>query len=165
MTPSATGDLVLRVAGGLLSLLAGGLAGLLAVLLVPLRVAGAAEVLGLTGLPGTEFGATRLPTAVLLAIGGNLLLVRLAESVTGARWAGLLPGLGWFAVMLLALRTTAEGDRLLLDGDWVGGLTLFGGTVVLVIMIVHGLVTPRVPAAAAGVRPPAGVRAPGASWR
>lgn len=139
------GDLLLRLLGGLLAFVAGSVAGLLAVLLVPLRVAGVGELMGFAGLAGTGFGSVRVPTAVLLAVAGNLVLVRLAESVTGVRWGGLLLGAGWFLVILPALRTTAEGDRLLIPGDWVAGLTLFGGTVALVIMTVLGLTTPREP--------------------
>jgi hypothetical protein len=141
------GDLLLRLLGGLLMVTAGVVAGLLAVLLVPLRVADAAEAVGIAGLAGTELGSVRAPTAVLLAVAGNLVLVRLAESVTGTGWGGLLPAAGWLLVILPALGTTTEGDRLLVAGDWVAGLALFGGIVVLVIMTVLGLTTPP------GIRP------------
>lgn len=138
-------DLPLRVVGGLLALVGGVAAGLLAVLLVPLRVADAADLpLGplFDGLAGTGPGAVRLPVAVMVAVAGNLVLVWFAGSATQVRWGPLLPALGWAAVIWAATQITAEGDRLLLPDDWIGLLTLFGGTVVLVIGVVLGLTTP-----------------------
>jgi hypothetical protein len=58
----------------------------------------------------------------------------------------VLPGVGWFAMIVVALRTTTEGDRLLVPDDWVATLTLFGGTLVLVI----GSVLAITPGRAAG---------------
>jgi hypothetical protein len=139
-------DLLLRTLGGLLALAGGAAGGLLAVLLVPLRVADAAELVGgLAGLAGTGLGSVRVPVAIVVAAGGNLLLVQFAGWVTGVRWGPLLPGLGWFLVIWMALRITTEGDRLMMPADWVGTLTLFGGTVVLVIGIVLGLTGPARP--------------------
>lgn len=154
-------DGLLRGLGGLLALVAGSLTGLLAVVLVPLRVADAGELAGggvgrlvdglagtelLAGLAGTGLGATRVPVAIVVAAGGNLLLLRFAEWATGQRWGVLLPGLGWLLVIWAALRITTEGDRLLPLADWVGTLTLFTGTMVLVVGTVLALTSPRGPA-------------------
>jgi hypothetical protein len=149
-------DGLLRGLGGLLALAAGAVAGLLAVVLVPLRVADAGDLTGLAGLAGTGFGAVRVPVAIVVAAGGNLLLVRFAEWATGARWGAVLPALGWFPVIWMALRTTAEGDRLLVPDDWVGTLALFGGTVAMVIAITVPLAGPRPGATRPGLTPRAG---------
>jgi hypothetical protein len=123
-------DVVLRVLGVALAF-GGGLAtAALAVLLIPLRV-------GSFGWPdGGGLAAFRLPVAIIVAVVGNMFLVWFARHATGVRWAALLPGIGWFTMIVVALRTTAEGDRLLMPDDWVGTLTLFGGTIVLVIATV-----------------------------
>lgn len=138
------GDLLLRVLGGLLAFAGGCLVALLSLLLAPLRVADAGElVFGWAGLAGTRLGTARLPVAVLLAVAGNLVLVRFAGSVTGVRWGAILPAVGWFLVLILpVLVGSPEGDRLVLDNDWVAALTMFGGTIVLVIGVVLALTTP-----------------------
>lgn len=148
MNPVADG--LLRVLGGLLGLAGGFVAGLLAVLLVPLRIGDAGEVVSwYAGLAGTPIGAVRVPVAVLVAVGANLLLIRFAERATGLRWGALLPGLGWFVMVVATLQPTAERDRLLLADDWVGVLTLFAGTTAVVIGAVLAIVPrpapPRVP--------------------
>lgn len=124
--PPAAVDVLLRVLGVVLALGGGAVAAALAVVLVPLRV-------GSFGWADTGVGSIRIPVAIVLAAVGNLFLVWFARRATGVRWAALLPGLGWFAVIVLALRTTTEGDRLLMPNDWVATLTLFTGTIVLVI--------------------------------
>jgi hypothetical protein len=124
--PSAAVDVLLRVIGMLLALGGGVIAAALAVLLVPLRI-------GSFGWTDAGFSAVRIPVAIILAVVGNLFLVWFARQATGVRWGALLPGLGWFAVIVLSLRTTTEGDRLLVPDDWVATLTLFSGTIVLVI--------------------------------
>jgi hypothetical protein len=124
--PSATADVLLRVAGTLLALAGGVVGAALAVLLVPLRI-------GSFGWPDGGVAAIRVPVAIVLAVAGNLFLVWFARHATGVRWGALLPGLGWFAVVVTALRTTTEGDRLLVPDDWVATLTLFSGTITLVI--------------------------------
>lgn len=128
-------DGVLRVLGGLVGLAGGVLAASLSVLLVPLRVADL-PLAGVLGVDGTGPGAWRVPVAVVLAIGGNLLLPWLARRATGSRWGVLLPALGWFAMIVAAARTTTEGDRLMMPDDWIAALTLFSGALVLVVACV-----------------------------
>ena len=113
-------DLMLRVAGGAVATAAGLVTAVWALYLVPLRV-------------DTWVGQVRLPVAVLLATAGNLLLIRFARNVTGTRWGALLPGVSWFAVIVLSLEATSEGDRLLVPNDWVATLTIFGGVVTIVV--------------------------------
>lgn len=130
--PPATGsapgaELLLRVVGTALALAGGAVAAALAVVLVPLRVGS----FGLTD--GGGAAAIRLPVAIGLAVAGNVALVWFARHATGLRWAPLLPGLSWFAVILTAMNTTTEGDRLLIPNDWVGTITLFAGTITFVI--------------------------------
>jgi hypothetical protein len=137
-------DPLLRVLGGLLSFVGGFLAAALAVLLVPLRLW---ELLGplaelLEVDPTSGPAALRVPVAIPLAVVGNLFLVRFARQVTGVRWGALLPGVGWFLLIVAALQATTEGDRLLMPDDWVATLTLFGGTVTLVIATVLSLTSP-----------------------
>jgi hypothetical protein len=123
-------DVVLRVFGVPLAFAGGVMTAALALLLVPLR-------LGSFGWPdGGGVAALRVPVAIVVAVAGNLFLVWFARNATGLRWFALLPGAGWFTVVVLALRTTTEGDRLLVPDDWVGSLTLFGGTITLVIATV-----------------------------
>lgn len=128
-------DRALRVTGGGLALLGGVVTGLLTVLLVPLRVANVpwlAEALsGARGL--------RIPAALVVAIAGALFLVWFARRATGLRWAAALPLAGWFLVVVLALRGSDAGDRLMVPNDWIGALALFGGTLVLVVGAVIGV--------------------------
>lgn len=156
MNPVADG--LLRVLGGLLGLAGGFVAGLLAVLLVPLRIGDAGQVISwYGGLAGTPIGAVRVPVAVVVAVGANLLLIRFAERATGLRWGAVLPGLGWFAMVVATLQPTAERDRLLLADDWVAVLTLFAGTTAVVIGAVLAIVappgSPRQPGPAGATRP------------
>lgn len=132
MSPPA--DIVLRVLGMVVALGGGAVAAALAVLLIPLRVSS----FGLTD--GGGAGSIRIPVAIVLAVAGNVGLVWFARYATGVRWAPLLPGLSWFAVIVLALRTTTEGDRLLMPNDWVGTITLFAGTIAFVISMMLAVV-------------------------
>jgi hypothetical protein len=135
--PSPGADLLLRVLGMVLAFGGGAVAAALAVLLIPLRVGS----FGLTD--GGGAGSVRLPVAIVLAIVGNVALVWFARYATGVRWAPLLPGLSWFAVIVLAMNTTAEGDRLLMPNDWVGTITLFAGTITFVISTMLAVVPTR----------------------
>lgn len=127
-------DLVLRGAGALLAVLGGFGTAALAVLLVPLRVADLPLVGGVSGGAGT----VRVPVALVIAVGGVLFLVWFSRRATGLRWGGLLPAVGWFALIMLAVRATDEGDRLLMPDDWVATVAIFAGTVVLVVTLVTG---------------------------
>lgn len=114
------GDLAVRVGGGLVCLAGGLLVGSLALLWVSWRV----EIWS---------GPVRVPFAVVVAVAGMSVLLWYAPQATGTRWGVLLPGAGWFVIVVVATGTTAAGDRLLPADDWVAGLTLFGGTIAVVI--------------------------------
>jgi hypothetical protein len=133
--PPAAVDTVLRVLAMLLALGGGAIAAALAVLLVPLRIGS----FGVTG----DAASVRIPVAIVLAVAGNVALVWFARYATGVRWAPLLPGISWFAVIVLALNTTTEGDRLLMPNDWVGTITLFAGTITFVISTMLAVVPAR----------------------
>jgi len=133
-------DVVLRVLGGLLALGGGLLTALLAVLLSPLRMGSFDGVLATLVSWGPDWlPPARLPIAIGLVPATAAFLTWFAGRATGVRWGVLLPGLGWFAVVAVALVTTGEGDRLLLPDDWVATITLFAGTVALVVGAVLGL--------------------------
>lgn len=135
LIPARALDLAVRIAGALVSLAGGLVVAVLAVLAVPWRV-------------DTGFGVVRIPLAVGFALAGTLALLWFAPRATGTRWGVLLPALGWFAVMLAAMRTTGEGSHLLMPNDLVAALTLFSGTTVMVVGVVLTLTGHR-------TRPPA----------
>ncbi|HEY8473490.1 MAG TPA: hypothetical protein VIL37_12760 [Natronosporangium sp.] len=135
--PPIVVDILVRIAGALVAFGGGAVAAWLAVLLIPLRVSS----FGISD--GGGVGATRIPIAIVLAVAGNAALVWVARHGTGFRWAVLLPGLSWFAVIAVAMLTTPEGDRLLMPDDWVGAITLFGGTITFVICAVIAVAPSR----------------------
>lgn len=140
MTPL---DLALRVAGGVVALAGGLLVGLLSLLWVPWRI-------------DTWFGQVRVPVAIAVAAGGVAALLWFAPRATGTRWGVLLPALGWFVIVWAGVTTRLNGDRLLMPDDWVATLTLFGGTVLMVVGMVLAMTGDRSPAG-----PPAGPPAGG----
>lgn len=120
----AAADVAVRAAGGLVALAGGALVALLSLLWVPFRVQ-------------TWFGPVRVPVAVGIAIAGVLALLWFAPRATGTRWGVVLPMLGWFVVVVPVVMADVYappgGGRLLVPGDWVAALTLFGGVVVLMV--------------------------------
>ena len=73
-----------------------------------------------------RIGTVRLPVALLVAGGGNLLLGRAGGRLLGTTGV-LLPGLLWLGLAFLLGSTRAEGD-LVVPGDVVGTLFLAVGT-------------------------------------
>ena len=100
------GEMVIRVAGGVLVAWLAVLSAVVEAFLVPLRVAG-----------------VQLPVALLLAAVGNLGLPYLALWLVRHRAAATLPALLWFVVILIFAGGTSEGDVVLAGDDWVA-LTL-----------------------------------------
>jgi hypothetical protein len=100
--PGGPFGLVLRIAGGLVAVWGAVVAALLEAFLVPLRL-----------------GGVRVPICLLLAVVGNIALMRFAHAVTGNRFVALLPGLVWFAITIVLSSQTAAGDTVLVGGDWV----------------------------------------------
>jgi Family of unknown function (DUF6113) len=106
------GDLTLRVLGALVAMAGGLVTAVLEVFLAPLRL-----------------GTVRLPLSLVLAVLGNLVLVWFTYRVTEKRAAIALPAVVWIVVMVLASGRTSEGDLLLTGDNWVGLLTILGGTI------------------------------------
>jgi carbon starvation protein CstA len=99
-----------------------------------------------------------VPVAIAVAAGGVAALLWFAPRATGTRWGVLLPALGWFVMVWAGVTTRLNGDRLLMPDDWVATLTLFGGTVLMVVGMVLAMTGDRSPAGSpAGY--PAGPRA------
>lgn len=126
-TPSALLSRLIAVAGAVVALAGGLLTGVLGLILVPLRI-------------DTPIGLVRLPVAVVLVIVANLGLVWFARYTIQSRWGPLVPGAGWLLIAFTAASGSgADGSLLLLGDDWVGVLTIFGGTAAVAIGVVHAL--------------------------
>jgi hypothetical protein len=69
-------------------------------------------------------GSVPLPVAPVLAVAGNLGLIWFTRTVTGSRRLALLPGMFWFAAMLIGANRTHEGDALIPGNEWMGLLSL-----------------------------------------
>jgi hypothetical protein len=114
--PGGPLDLLLRIAGGLVAVWGAIVATLLEAFLVPLRL-----------------GGVRVPLCLVLAVAGNIALMRFARAVTGNRFVALLPGLVWFAVTIVLSVQTGAGDTVLVGGDWMPlALLLFGAASVAI---------------------------------
>jgi hypothetical protein len=74
-----------------------------------------------------RWGAALVPMALVLAVLGNLLLIRYAYEVSGNRWLALVPGGIWLVVSFTAAGRTTEGDLVLLQSNWVATVYLFAG--------------------------------------
>jgi hypothetical protein len=106
-------DPVIRVVGLLVAVGLSGVLALYEVFMSPLRWHGG-----------------RLPLALVLAIGGNLVLIWFTRLVTGRAILVAVPAVVWVALMIFASQRTAEGDLLLTDNNWVGLATLLAGSLV-----------------------------------
>lgn len=92
-----------------------------------------------------RIGTTRAPFSILLAVVGNVLLVWFTYRATSHKGAAVLPGLVWFAIMIIAAARTTEGDLLLTGNNWVGVATIFAGTIGFAGAL-YRLILPRRPA-------------------
>jgi hypothetical protein len=114
------------------------------------RVAGAvvavwgAVVLSAYGAFLTPFrlGEVLVPVAVVLAVGGNALLIQFAHGVTGNKILALLPGLVWVALSFLGVERTTEGDLVLYQSNWVATVYLFAGAGTVAVFAYRLLVPP-----------------------
>jgi hypothetical protein len=90
----------------------------------------AAVVIGFAAVILSNFmiGAHHTPVGPLIAIGGNILIVYFTYSVTGHKLLAAVPGVAWFLVTILLSRK-GPGSDLLIQGNWVGLLTLLGGSI------------------------------------
>ena len=100
---------------------------MLGLILVPLRL-------------DTPIGLLRLPVAVVLVIAANVGLIWFARYTVDTRWGPLAPAAGWLLIAFTASSGgQSDGSLLLLGNDWVGVLTIFGGTATVAIGVVHAL--------------------------
>ncbi|MGY1639956.1 hypothetical protein ACI782_02350 [Geodermatophilus sp. SYSU D00703] len=65
-----------------------------------------------------------VPVSVAAAVAGNLLLVPLAERLTGSRVLAALPALVWLTVAVAASIRRPEGDLLITGGGLAGFVNL-----------------------------------------
>jgi hypothetical protein len=110
-------DRALRIAGGVVALLAGAASAVLEAVLTPLRL-----------------GGWPFPAAPVLAAALGVPLVVFAIRVTGSRYGGLTPAVGWFGMVSLLVTRTAEGD-LLLPESAMAYAVFFAGAVSFVVAL------------------------------
>ncbi|GAA5183644.1 hypothetical protein GCM10023322_23400 [Rugosimonospora acidiphila] len=110
-------NLFLKIAGVVAGLIGGFLTGLWEVFLSPLYV-----------------GAVPLPLSPVLAIVTSGALIWFTRRVTGSAGLALLPGVVWFATMLVAATETREGDVLMPGNDYIGLAAILVGAAVWAIM-------------------------------
>ncbi len=108
----------------------------------PLEIAGVALVVGSAALSALieallvplYAGRVVFPIAVVLAVGGNIALPRMARQLVPTTFATVLPLLAWLAVMVgFGVYSRPEGDVILPGGptgaEWVTYGVLLGGAV------------------------------------
>lgn len=111
--------MVLAVLAGLVALPLGVALGVVGSFLVPLRV-----------------DAVIAPVSIALALGGNFAAGLLVGTTAGSRLVAALPGLGWFAVVLVFASSRPEGD-LVVPGTLVGGLFIATGAIAAAVAVVR----------------------------
>jgi hypothetical protein len=141
---------LLRIAGTAVGVLLGFATGVWEVFLSPLYI-----------------GRVPVPAAPILALATNLGLVWFTYVVTGRKGPALLPGVAWFAVMIISASKTAEGDLPITGSDWMGLLAILSGAlgwgIAAYRMILVSGADPAPPAPPPPApRPPAGKPRPGA---
>lgn len=102
---------------------------------VGLRIAGTAVALVLAFLTALweifasplRAGGFPLPVSPLAAVLTNLGLVWFTLRVTGRSGLALLPGVVWFATMVVAANRTAAGDLLMPGNDYMGLVAILLG--------------------------------------
>lgn len=78
-------------------------------------------------------GTVLVPVAIVLAVAGNLLLIRFVYQVTGNRLLALVPGFVWIAITFAASARTTEGDLVLYQSNWVATVYLFAGSAAVTV--------------------------------
>jgi drug/metabolite transporter superfamily protein YnfA len=90
-------------------------------------------VLGaVVGIAGCFVQALWLPGGLLLALVATAALFYGGSRLTGTRLGALVPGVGWFAAMLVAMSPRPEGD-FLLTGEVASYAYLLVGALAVVI--------------------------------
>jgi hypothetical protein len=96
-----------QVGGGVLVLVVAVWVALVEVFWLPLRV-----------------GGVLLPVSVAVAVGGNLLMPRLALRLSGSRLVAALTGVAWLVVVVAGMIRRPEGDLLITGGGTTGVVNL-----------------------------------------
>lgn len=99
-----------------MGLLAAVVTGIIEALYAPLRV-----------------GTVRVPLSPVLAAVFNIVIIWFVYQVTRRRGLALLPGLAWFAVMIVSASRTTEGDLLFTGDNWMALVTIGAGTAAWVV--------------------------------
>jgi hypothetical protein len=92
-----------------------------------------------------RWGTALVPVALLLAVVGNLLLIRFAYEVTGNRWLALVPGAIWLVISFTAAGRTTEGDLVLLQANWVATGYLLAGAATITVAAYRVMTRPPAP--------------------
>jgi hypothetical protein len=106
----------------------------------------AAVLLGVVGafLTPYRIGGVLVPISVLLGVGGNVLIIWFAYRFTGSKVLGLLPGVLWVVLTMIAAGRTTERDYVLLQSNWVAITYLYGGCAAVGVCA-YRLIVPRPP--------------------
>jgi hypothetical protein len=131
-----TSNTLLKAAGAVTGLLGGFLTGLWEIFLSP-----------------TYVGSTLIPLSPVLAAITNFLLIWYVRRVTGNAALRLLPGVVWFATMLIGASGGPGGDVLLPGGDAAGRMGLIAllvGAAVWAVMAYRQVLNRAAPAGFTG---------------
>jgi hypothetical protein len=95
-------------------------------------LAGAA-LLGVFGAFLTPFriGGVLVPISLVLAVGGNLLLIWFTLTATRHKGFAFGPSVVWVVLSFVASSRTREGDLVLVDNNWVSVAYLLTGCVTI----------------------------------
>ncbi len=130
--PSRALDLVIKVAGLLISMIAAFLTGVLEIFLSPLRA-----------------GGVLLGVSILIAAAGNYAIGWFAHATVGTRSAVALPWAIWTLLMFFAAGTrTTEGDYLIAGDNWVALTMILVGSLAYAVLAYRMILKPLKPAPA-----------------
>lgn len=93
-------------------------------------------------LVGFRIGGVLVPISLLLAVGGNVLLIWFTFEATRHKFLALLPSLIWVVLSFLASTRTTEGDLVLVDSNWVSVVYLLAGSVTIGL-VAYRIILPR----------------------
>lgn len=103
-------DLLLRIAGGIVTAVLGAVTAVYEAFYANLRI-----------------GPVPLPVTILVAFAACYGLTLFSWSTVGPHWAPALAVVPWAAVMIAAVSQTREGDWIILPDSWAGALTIVAG--------------------------------------
>jgi hypothetical protein len=78
-----------------------------------------------------RIGGVLVPISLLLAVGGNLLLIWFTYVATQHKGLALGPSLVWVVLTFVASGRTKEGDYVLVQNNWVSVVYLLAGCVTI----------------------------------